>query len=393
MADGKTLYCKTCNRTMDENQFYQTKRTDKYPDGFLPECKKCLTRHVDNWDPKTYLWILEDIDVPYIEEEWTTLLDRYAKDPRKTTGMTILGRYLSKMRMKQFSSYTWADTERLREEMNAKKAEVMARQGYTGEEIENAIQTGTMPEKPEDFKAAEAEQTGAAPIDLNAPDFFDDDLTEEDKKYLTLKWGKAYRPYEWVQLEKLYQEMMAAFDIVTPAHEDYLKLICKTSLKCHQLVDLGDIEGFQKMSKVYDTLMKSAKFTAAQNKAESGEFVSAIDEFILLCEREDFIPRYYTDEPKDRVDETLADLRGYTHKLVTEEMNLGNLIENAVRTMAREEAKEEDSETTEIEDLDLQEIEDEVLNDNDFLKHYEFVESEQEEDEATIRELLGEDDE
>ena len=391
MADGKTLYCKTCNRTMDENQFYQTKRLDKYPEGFLPECKKCLTRHVDNWDPKTYLWILEDIDVPYIEEEWTTLLDRYAKDPGKTTGMTILGRYLSKMRMKQFSSYTWADTDRLREEMNAKKAEVMARQGYTGEEIENAIQTGTMPEKPDDFKAAEAESQGAAPIDLNAPDFFDDDLTEEDKKYLTLKWGKAYRPYEWVQLEKLYQEMMAAFDIVAPAHEDYLKLICKTSLKCHQLVDLGDIEGFQKMSKVYDTLMKSAKFTAAQNKAESGEFVSAIDEFILLCEREDFIPRFYTAEPKDRVDETLADLRGYTHKLVTEEMNLGNLIENAVRTMAREEAKEEDSETTEIEDLDLKDIEEEVLSDNDFLNHYEFIDGQQAEDEATIRELLGED--
>lgn len=41
--------------------------------------------------------------------------------------MTILGRYLSKMRMKQFSSYTWADTERLRQEADAKKAEVMAR--------------------------------------------------------------------------------------------------------------------------------------------------------------------------------------------------------------------------------------------------------------------------
>jgi hypothetical protein len=118
--------------------------------------------------------------------------------------MTILGRYLSKMRMKQFSSYTWADTERLRQEADAKKAEVMARQGYSGEEIEQAINTGTMPEKPEDFKQAEAEQQGAAPIDLNAPDFFDDELTEEDKKYLTLKWGKAYRPYEWVQLEKLY---------------------------------------------------------------------------------------------------------------------------------------------------------------------------------------------
>ena len=304
--------------------------------------------------------------------------------------MTILGRYLSKMRMKQFSSFTWADTDRLREEADAKKAEVMARQGYTGEEIEQAINTGTMPEKPAEFQA---EQNSAAPIDLNEPEFFDDDLTEEDKKYLTIKWGKAYRPYEWVQLEKLYQEMMAAFDIVTPAHEDYLKLICKTSLKCHQLVDIGDIEGFQKMAKVYDSLMKSAKFTAAQNKAESGEFVSAIDEFILMCEREGFIPRYYVDEPKDKPDETLADLRNYTHRLVTEEMNLGNLIESAARTMAREEAKEEDEETTDIEDLDLMQVEEEVLSDNDFIAHYEFMEDEAAEDEATMREILGEDDE
>ncbi len=389
MADGKTLYCKTCNRTMDENQFYQTKRVDKYPDGYLPECKKCLTRHVDNWDPKTYLWILEDIDVPYIEEEWSTLLERYAKDPKKVTGMTILGRYLSKMKLKQFRDYSWEDTEKLRLEADAKKAEVMARQGYSGEEIETAINTGTMPEKPVEFQT----ETSATPIDLNEPEFFDDDLTEEDKKYLTIKWGKAYRPYEWVQLEKLYQEMMAAFDIVTPAHEDYLKLICKTSLKCHQLVDLGDIEGFQKMAKVYDSLMKSAKFTAAQNKAESGEYVSAIDEFILMCEREGFIPRFYVDEPKDKPDETLADLRNYTHRLVTEEMNLGNLIESAARTMAREEAKEEDEETTEIDGLDLHELEEEVLTDNDFLNHYQFVEDEQADDEETIRALIGEDDE
>lgn len=390
MADGKTLYCKTCNRTMDENQFYQTKRLDKFPEGFLPECKKCLTRHVDNWDPKTYLWILEDIDVPYMEEEWTTLLDRYGKDPRKVTGMTILGRYLSKMRMKQFNMYHWDDTERLRQEADAKKAEVMARQGYSGEEIDNAIAAGTMPEKPPELQA---EREEAAPIDLNEPEYFEDDLTEEDKKYLTIKWGKAYRPYEWVQLEKYYQEMMAAFDIITPSHEDYLKLICKTSLKMHQCIDIGDIEGFQKLSRVYTSLMKDAKFTAAQNKAESGEYVSAIDEFILMCERDGFIPRFYVDEPKDKPDETLADLRNYTHRLVTEEMNLGNLIENAARTMAREEAKEEDEDTTDIDDLNLEQVEEEVLTDNDFLAHYQFIEDEQAEDEATIKELLGEDEE
>ena len=27
------------------------------------------------------------------------------------------------------------------------------------------------------------------------------DLTDEDKTYLRLKWGKAYKPEEWVKLE------------------------------------------------------------------------------------------------------------------------------------------------------------------------------------------------
>jgi hypothetical protein len=27
------------------------------------------------------------------------------------------------------------------------------------------------------------------------------DLTDEDRTYLRLKWGKAYKPEEWVKLE------------------------------------------------------------------------------------------------------------------------------------------------------------------------------------------------
>ena len=81
MADiNKTYYCKTCGRTMDGDQFYASNRLDRYPDdGKLPECKKCITRHVDNWNPRTYLWILEEIDVPYIEDEWNKLLEKYSQ--------------------------------------------------------------------------------------------------------------------------------------------------------------------------------------------------------------------------------------------------------------------------------------------------------------------------
>lgn len=361
---------------MDEDQFYTSKRLDKYPEGgHLLECKKCITRHVDNWDPQTYMKILEEIDVPYIEEEWTKLMAKYAQDPTKVTGTTILGRYLSKMKLKQFRDYHWDDTEKIRAELDAKKADIMARQGYSGEEIEEAIAAGTMPDVPKPQPPSNHEADDNA-IDMTSPTDFDDDLTDEDKKYLTIKWGKTYKPWEWVQLEQFYQEMMEAFDIQTPSHIDYLKLICKTSLKAHQLIDLGDVEGFQKMSKTYDTLMKSAKFTAAQNKAESGEFVNAVSELVLLCEKEGFIPRYYTDGPQDKVDKTLEDLRSYTHTLVTEELNLGTLIEGALKQLQRDaekEAAEDDNDDIDEDELFEYDVE-HMLEDQDFSDFNDFIE-------------------
>lgn len=69
------------------------------------------------------------------------------------------------------------------------------------------------------------------------------DLTDEERIYLRLKWGKTYKPEEWVRLEQLYTEMMESYDIQAAGHIDTLKLICKASLKSNQLLDIGDIEG------------------------------------------------------------------------------------------------------------------------------------------------------
>ena len=64
-------------------------------------------------------------------------------------------------------------------------------------------------------------------------DDMDFDLSEEDRTYLRLKWGKAYKPEEWIKLEQLYEEMMASYDIQGAGHIDTLKLVCKTSLKAN----------------------------------------------------------------------------------------------------------------------------------------------------------------
>lgn len=389
MAD---LYCEKCNKTMDESNFYGSNNIEKYPNGKINICKKCLTMHVDNWNPETYMWIIQEADVPYIPEEWNKLMASYAKDPRKVTGATIIGRYLGKMKLKQFKDYRWKDTEFLQEMANKKIEETMKRQGYDAQQIATAINKATfeVPEKPlEEPMFAGVPANPTAPADdyfaqvNGADDDFVDDLTEEDRTYLRLKWGKAYKPEEWVKLEQLYEEMMSSYDIQGAGHIDTLKLICKTSLKANQLIDIGDIEGFQKMSKVYDSLMKSGKFTAAQNKAETGEFVDSVAELVELCEKEGFIPRFYISQPNDRVDETLQDLKYYTHTLVTEEMNLGNLIESAVKEMAKQEAKEEDEDIDE--ELEYDNIG--TLIDEDFIEHNQFLEDEADLDERLLESL------
>ena len=220
------------------------------------------------------------------------------------------------------------------------------------------------------------------------------DLTDEDRTYLCLKWGKTYKPEEWVKLEQLYEDMMSSYDIQTAGHIDTLKLICKTSLKANQLIDIGDVEGFQKMSKVYDGLMKSGKFTAAQNKAESGEYVDSISELVAICEKDGFIPRYYTDGPQDKVDRTLQDLQSYTRTLVTEEMNLGNLIEQAVKQIELDKIKEAEDAADAADDDEIMEnslFSDDSTNyisDGDYSDFRDLEEEFEENDEEYLNKLL-----
>ena len=56
------------------------------------------------------------MDVPYVPQEWNALRDKaYAKNPQKKNDTTVFGKYLSKMKLKQWKSYGWADTEKLQE--------------------------------------------------------------------------------------------------------------------------------------------------------------------------------------------------------------------------------------------------------------------------------------
>ena len=132
------------------------------------------------------------------------------------------------------------------------------------------------------------------------------------------------------------------------------------------------------MSKVYDSLRKSGKFTASQNKAESGDFVDSVGELIEMCEKEGYIERYYVDSPKDRVDLTIADMQRYTRTLIEEETNLPNMVEKALREIDKEDKDNAANDETDIIDdveISLDDLE-ATLKDQNFSDFDDFLDEE-----------------
>ena len=374
-------YCSKCGKTMVEDKFYLM------PNGQRSDlCKACETMHINNFDPKTFLWLLEKYNVPYIESEWNVLRDRaYQKDPLKMTGMSVFGKYLGKMKLKQFKDYTWADTDMLAEKAR-KEAELYGtpteQMQQKIEDMERAYQNGEISEaqyltykeinapkvsaetiSEEAYKAAGGGQSSPYPSNSNfeqvdLPDV-GADLTEEEKISLALKWGRLYRADEWVALEQLYNEFMNSFDIQGAARLDTLKKICKTSLKMDQAIDCGDVESYQKLSRVYDALMKSAKFTEAQNKEEKGDFVDCLGQMVDYCEKtEGAIPRHEIKVPYDIIDKIIDDLKAYNKSLIYEDKSLAEEIEQYLKNKQSAEEMKRDRANAKEQGLDHVELED-----------------------------------
>lgn len=379
--------CEKCHKTMDEKQFYT------YKDGNKTElCKKCLTMHIDNFNPDTFLWLLKKMDVPYVPSEWNVLRDRaYAKDPNKMNGMSVFGKYLSKMKLKQWKDYGWEDSERLQakelENNKDKLEEWQELEKITQERFENGeiseaeyktlVSASTQNEMLNGLTTMPIAATPPEDPYIQEDELYDlsEELTEEDKKYLAMKWGRLYKPSEWIELEKIYEQMTASFDIQDADTINTLILICKTNLKMNQAIDIGDLDGFQKLSRVSESLRKSAKFTAAQNKEEKNDFVDSVGELVSMCEREGFIPRFAIDIPQDKVDLTLKDMNKYLYKLVTQDLGFGQQIEDALQKIKIQQEMQESNDLSLDVDADSEE-----LIDQDYEDFYQSVHNQKEKD-------------
>ena len=407
-------YCPRCRRTMSEVNFYTYKNKEK-----AEMCKSCQTAHIDNWDPETFLWLLKEYDVPWIEPEWNVLRDRAwqtakQKNPNHPmlTGMSVFGKYLSKMKLKQWNKYTWDDTEELKEKREAQRlaasnADAMLEEEKKIAEMKEAYERGEITEAqyqtyaeihaPEpEFERIDGniQEVGAAVATPQEAGFEDvdlvdvgADLTDDDKRYLAMKWGRFYRADEWVFLEQRFEGFMNSFDIQGEARIETLKMICKNILKMNQAIDCGDVDTYQKLSRVYDSMMKSAKFTAAQDKESQSDFVDSVGEMVAYCEEHGGqIPKFEIESDYDIIDTIVKDLKDYTRSLIYEDKALAQEVEEYIKNREiadqmkkeREEMKQKGLDHIELEDEDYQEFREEIENQKEIDAEAEQEESEEE---------------
>ncbi len=389
--------CEKCGRTKEDTMFYTYKNGQK-----SELCKECTLMHVNVWEPETFVWLLEKYDVPWLPWEWDSLRDKaYAKNPQKKNDTTVFGKYLSKMKLKQWKEKGWADTDELQhqhdlavaaESADARQLEEFYAQQYENGQITEAqyrTLTKANLQRERDIQTAAASNQPTNPA-IGQDNMYDQskymaqqdipdlssDLTEEDKKYLVMKWGRYYTPQEWVQLETFYNQMMQSFDIQDADTRATLILICKNNLKMNQAIDQGDVQGYQKLARASDLLRKSAKFTAAQNKQKDNEFIDSVGQLVSYCQKNGGeIPRIDISVSRDIVDDIIKDLKRYTKSLVEEDPALKRQIEDYLKKLKNNEQQKKDKQQAKEQGLD------EVpITDKDILAYNQEIERQREED-------------
>lgn len=337
--------CEKCGRLRkNSSDFFKDLHGNLYP-----VCRDCLTSGIDNRDPDTYTWVLKELDAPYIDTIWVKIAnEEFVRNPKKFGPKSVLGKYLRRMRTAQFKGNYWADSEALSKKLGTTATKTAKEEAYVKKALER-LEAGEI--TPSEYAAmTHTSVDDLPPLDLPAPAVDPEianlvmdpegenekrileNISDEEYQYLVLKWGVNYKASQLVQMETMYEKYAAENDLNTD-REETLKKICKTSLKMDAALDNDDYSSYASLSKVYDALRKSSKFTESQKQDKTARAVDSIGELVAFVEKESgVIPMHDSPiiYPMDKVDFIIKDMHTYVNKLVKDELGLGDLIESFI---------------------------------------------------------------
>ncbi len=183
-------------------------------------------------------------------------------------------------------------------------------------------------------------------------------LGEAKLKKLRKEWDPSYKPQELIFLDDYYNSILATQNVSTPILKHYARDLCEIELaikKCMREND-GDIK---KLMDARDNIIKTAKFEASN--AKSAADFESVGELMVYYGKKGWHPNWHT-EPQDSIDFMMENIQNYLKRLVINEGNFSEQVEDRKQrynmTERLEEIENEAVETDETADIEYEGEED-----------------------------------
>ena len=179
-------------------------------------------------------------------------------------------------------------------------------------------------------------------------------LNDAKLKQLRKVWSGAYKPEQLLWLDNFYNQIVATQNVSTPILQEKARDFCE--LQLHIKEGLRGGVDVSKMMKQADDIVKTYHFEASN--AKSAADFESVGELMVYYGKKGWHPNWHN-EPQDSIDFMMENIQNYLKRLV---MNEGNFAEQVEDKKARynmterlEEIENEKVEFDETADIEYEE--------------------------------------
>lgn len=148
-------------------------------------------------------------------------------------------------------------------------------------------------------------------------------LSEAKARKLKRTWDPSYSAEELLFLEDYYNQILATQNVSTPILQHYARDLCEIELRIKKGLRAGlDIK---KDMDARDNIIKIAHFEAT-NAKNAADFES-VGELMVYYGKKGWHPKWHS-EPKDDVDFCMQNIQNYLKRLVVNEGNFAEQVED-----------------------------------------------------------------
>ena len=148
-------------------------------------------------------------------------------------------------------------------------------------------------------------------------------LSEAKVRKLKRTWSPSYSTEELLFLEDYYNQILATQNVSTPILQQYARDLCESELRIKKGLRNGD--DIKKDMDARDNIIKIAHFEAT-NAKNAADFES-VGELMVYYGKKGWHPKWHS-EPKDDVDFCMQNIQNYLKRLVVNEGNFAEQVED-----------------------------------------------------------------